>query len=521
MRRPLHPILFALLPALSSLSTNIEGLAVRHAVRPALVLLIATATLWIGLRQLLGSWKQAALISSVAVSILSVYGYLHTLAINLVSTWIDRPVAAHLVLAPASLAFILLVAWLVRQNADGTPTMTGVMNAIAVAALLYPAFRIVDFELRGVDAWPAAAGPMPSERVVSGGPGTERPPDIYYVILDGYGRADVLEEYFGFDNQAFLEFLTGAGFYVGEASHSNYGVTHLSVASTLNMDYLNDLAAAMGVESTDHRPISHLILDSLVVRALRSSGYEIVATETGYRRTELTGADLFFRRPSARVSPFEALMIEESFLRAVLDLAAEFGFERWYPGYSSHAGLVRFSLEKLGDAADLPGPKFVFVHVFAPHPPFVFDRDGNSPAQTGSYSTHDGNQFGGSVKEYREGYVDQVQYLNRVLMTVVEDILARSELQPIIILQGDHGSGLMTNWDAPAETDLRERMSILNAVLLPAKARSALYPEISPVNTFRLIFDSLFGTNLGLLPDRSYFSSWRWPYDFIELEYRP
>lgn len=82
-------------------------------------------------------------------------------------------------LAPSSLAFILLVGWLVRQRPDSTPTMTSVLNTIAVVALLYPVFRIVDFELRGITAWPSAAGPMPSERVVSGGAGAQPQPDIY------------------------------------------------------------------------------------------------------------------------------------------------------------------------------------------------------------------------------------------------------------------------------------------------------------------------------------------------------
>jgi len=49
-------------------------------------------------------------------------------------------------------------------------------------------------------------------------------------------------------------------------------------------------------------------------------------------------------------------------------------------------------------------------------------------------------------------------------------------------------------------------MKILNAYYLPDGGSEAIYPAISPVNTFRTIFNRYFGGNLPLLEDRSYFS---------------
>jgi hypothetical protein len=37
------------------------------------------------------------------------------------------------------------------------------------------------------------------------------------------------------------------------------------------------------------------------------------------------------------------------------------------------------------------------------------------------------------------------------------------------------------------------------------------------VNTFMLIFDLYLGTNLGLLEDKSYFSNYTHPYEFIQV----
>ncbi len=70
--------------------------------------------------------------------------------------------------------------------------------------------------------------------------------------------------------------------------------------------------------------------------------------------------------------------------------------------------------------------------------------------------------------------------------------LEKSTTPPIIIIQGDHGFWTGTN------------LPILNAYYLPGDAADALYPTISPVNSFRLIFDHYFGTDLGLLEDASY-----------------
>jgi hypothetical protein len=47
-------------------------------------------------------------------------------------------------------------------------------------------------------------------------------PDIYYIIVDGYARADVLREYYEFDNSEFLNGLEKRGFTVNDSSRANY-----------------------------------------------------------------------------------------------------------------------------------------------------------------------------------------------------------------------------------------------------------------------------------------------------------
>ena len=90
----------------------------------------------------------------------------------------------------------------------------------------------------------------------------------------------------------------------------------------------------------------------------------------------------------------------------------------------------------------MPGPKLVFAHIVSPHPPFVFDENGQALEPSSPYSMNDGDDYKGTLEEYRAGYPGQVRFVNRQLQQVVDALLAQSEAPPLIIIQGDHGPGM-------------------------------------------------------------------------------
>ena len=64
-------------------------------------------------------------------------------------------------------------------------------------------------------------------------------PDIYYILVDGYGRGDVLGDLYSLDNTQFLDDLAQQGFYVANQSHTNYIQSIYSISSALNFTFID------------------------------------------------------------------------------------------------------------------------------------------------------------------------------------------------------------------------------------------------------------------------------------------
>jgi hypothetical protein len=129
----------------------------------------------------------------------------------------------------------------------------------------------------------------------------------------------------------------------------------------------------------------------------------------------------------------------------------------------------------------------------------------------------DASGFMGTPEEYIEGYVGEVQFLNRTVQDALDDLLASAKPPFIVIIQGDHGPGNYFDMTRLDESCLRERYSIFNAYYFSSQDYSALYPAISPVNSFRAVFNTYFNAGLPMLEDRSYYSTWAAPYVFTEV----
>jgi hypothetical protein len=335
--------------------------------------------------------------------------------------------------------------------------------------------------------------------------------DIYYIVLDGFGRSDVLRKYYALNLDSFVAFLRAQGFFVAEGAHSNYSQTYLSLASTLNMNYLDDLAQVVGKEAQDRRPLEYLIRSNGLMKIAREAGYEVVFIGSDYDATKRVD------RADVCICRLHGLDQIEQAALALTPLGA-LPLVRWTHG--AHRQKVLDSFRALEEPAQSAKPRFVFAHIIAPHPPFVFGPDG-SPRQPSApmLEFFDGDDFSGSNLEYVAGYRDQVLFVTRWLTAFIQKILGRSGPAPVIVFHGDHGPGSMLRWNDPQATNVAERMSIFAAYYLPDDG-PPLYPALSPVNGVRALASRYFGVDLPLLPEKVSLSTWSRPYEFIDVSAR-
>jgi hypothetical protein len=331
-------------------------------------------------------------------------------------------------------------------------------------------------------------------------------PDIFYIILDGYAGNEMLSEVFTYDNQQFLNSLEEMGFYVAKGSKSNYARTHQSLGSTLNLEYFTNENWMAELLRNDSSVFYDLINNNLVKNQLAYFDYQTYTVPNSLRTIYWEDSQFVGNIPIG--TPFLWIYLRTTILTLFWDSLP-------YKVYQTQS---LNSLNHLEDSIEIEGPKFVFFHILMPHPPFVFDKDGNSNYSSDNFTLLDSNELKLPTDVYQEKYVEQLQFMNSKIDQIITSILANSEKQPIIIIQGDHGPGSYFDvHDYENNKCLFERFSILNAYYFPDQNYAVLYPEITPINTFRLIFDQYFGLSYDLLDDRSFFSAKEDLLNFIEV----
>jgi hypothetical protein len=526
-----HPLLFALFPVLSLYVRNADRLQLREALGAILIVPVAASSLWLLLRLILKDNRRSAIIVSVLLIVFFSYSHaVRASAILLYQAGILDNVGVHLVFASRiALAWLLFLAvllaavcYLTARSSSSFRGVTATLNMISLCLVTIIAANMAITRPNAgqgdmVDSnKPGAARTQKgdsrqqgrSAEEGAGASSVSNPlPDIYYIILDGYARADILEQLYGLDGSEIFSDLTERGFYVADQSRSNYCQTTLSLASSLNLTYLDDLASRVGSDSSSFAALDAMIENSLLVRSLRTYGYTIWAFSTGYSPTEIASADSYLSPPRS-LNSFQNELINTTPLTLLSKIQ-----------YRLHRERILYTLDHLVDAARVSSPIFVIAHVIAPHPPFVFGANGEPRQPDLPFTLMDGTHFmmGSTKEEYTTGYRDQLAFITARLLDAVDQILLRSPEPPIIVLQSDHGPGSMLDWNSVHNAYLPERFSILSAYYFPDQRYQALYPGITPVNSFRVILDQYFGMDYQILDDRSYYSNPRQPYLFVDV----
>ena len=315
----------------------------------------------------------------------------------------------------------------------------------------------------------------------------ENLPDIYYIILDEYAGFTSLQNNFGFDNSEFYSTLSQIGFIMPEINYSNYPYTILSVPSILNMQYMNFLEKEIGVESSDNRPITEILENNLVMKNLDKKGYHIVSVYAG---TDAAGSNQFVDEKLCEKEHFQ------NQLKTIINKSTSGIFFESLNSNDLKKDEIQCAFLEIPKIKNkTTQPIFVYAHMALPHSPFVFDENGNSV----SVSTKTNND-----EMIKKLYLDQLKFTNKKTIELVESILSKSENPPIILIQSDHGERTGIDWEDPTNDMLKQGFNNLNAYYLPNSNENLIYDSISPVNSFRLIFNEYFNADFDFIEDKHY-----------------
>jgi hypothetical protein len=478
----------------------------------ALASVVSFALAWLVL-SLLGATRESAMLGT-AVLIAMFYSY------GSVAGWIDgyvlrlglgdfatpnaldmNPHARHRFAAGWGLIAVLLAVLVARAGAGRGERL---VQTVAVAALGLCAYSLVQIAIGMVSSGSGAVGRGVAGDPHAGKQGTVRP-DVFFMVFDGYARQDVLARYYDFDNGPFLDALRARGLQVPTGTSSNYNWTFLSLASTLNLDYLQVLVPGIQPrDGKDRSVLYELIRDNAVARFLRLQGYEIVHVRSTWGATSVNPyADVEIR--------CETSTYANEFVRAVAESS-------WLGAFNSKGtiGLAQCHLanfDSLGNLKPRGRPRFVFAHFVLPHHPYLFDRQGRILRDAVVSNQF---EFQKQLWEDRAAYRGQLEYVNSKILSLVDELLdGRESNPPIIVIESDHGPGLARGISGPEHYAIR--FANLGAYYLPGAPADLIPSNGTAVNQFRRILSYYFGAELAPLPDRHFASPYSAPYEFGEI----
>ena len=423
---------------------------------------------------------RASIAAFVFLTFFNSYGIIYSYLLKL-----DLIQIEHYSLLPVFILTSIYASWLIAKSNDVSLTrFWTTATLIAGVLVILNVFRIIPHELAK-----AQHTTLPVHTSVINSPSGQMYPDIYYIVLDEFSGLEPMREYWHYQGvNEFKQFLEKKGFFVAEQSHGMSIVTLYELATRLNyQDYpcCNELRTYFGA-----------IANNRVMRYLKTKGYTTVTfdeSESVFPTDLPMQADYSYASAppstgsSGLLDDFGILVVNNTMLRAFSNIYEPL---ITVPAVKAHIDMLFFTLDKTKNLNEASSPKFVYIHLLLPHMPFIFDKNGT--VITTTYNTN--------WNDYLGNYIFSLNYTEKM----INNILSRADPRrpPIIILQSDHGARNQIYY-GNEETLLQNfpekfKTSILFTLYIPGYDTSSLPQNIKPINTFPIVFNYLFKTDIPL-----------------------
>ena len=422
------------------------------------------------------NWTKAAILAFLLMAFHFFFGSLQD---GLRKFFPGTFVSKYVFMLPLCFFLLLLMIIHLKKRKKSLQRLVFYLNTLLVLLIVIDTIVL----LRKSIAGKKDAGSLPKEFVACAGCPK---PDVYIIVADEYAGNKELKDVFNFDDSSFLNQLAGRNFHIIPTSSSNYNYTPYSIASTLNMDYLD-------LDRTGKQPVLTYTYETIrsnkLLEFLQYNHYKFY----NYSFFDFKGQPALTQETFLPVKT--KLITSQTFLSRVQRdlrflLVTRFKSEQEtrkdiYYHRDNNEKLFQRTLHIAGEKTNQP--KFVLTHLMVPHYPYYYDRNGNEfPYET----LGEGNQSN------QNNYIEYLQYGNKKLLELVDHILENSSGPPIIVLMGDHG---FRHFNKPV--DPKYYFYNLVAVHLPNNNYSAFSDSLTNVNLLRTVLNTSFGQRLAYLKD--------------------
>lgn len=495
-------MLLAPLPTALWVGLRHATMAIPEAIQTALIQGAVTLAVWVVVAVTLRSMTRAAVLLTPPVMLWFSFGFLAS-----------EPTLLHVIIW---LAVAIAIGVILMRRPWGREIVF-LANVLTAALLLQPVWLTASF------VWSSAPPPGRSHKLLPAVP-KERLPHIVHIVLDGFPSSNVLRDVHGIDISGFTNTLEKLGFKIIPDARSNYGQTLMSLAAVFEMQTVEPLLTetwrklnqppAQHAGRVTRALLSRRLEHSPVMQVLRASDYRFIAAETSFPRAVPNGADERWS-PAQRWCEFNFYQYAIQRETPLVTLCE--ARERQSLIYSRHQHLLQ-ALADVPPVENWREPTYFYEHVLAPHGPFVIDANGSFSGYDPRWELKDNWWLGIFRKRiYRERLPPLVQWITTSIGHQVSEMAKRADRPLVILIHGDHGSGLHSQ-DRVDENCHSEKFSPFLAVYSSDGRLGTVLPDDADL---AMLFPAVFSSQLGIpVPVRrspSYFSSWQTPGEQVEL----
>lgn len=307
--------------------------------------------------------------------------------------------------------------------------------------------------------------------------------NIFIIVTDMYAGDYILKK-LGYDNKNFYSELEKRDFHVFRDINSNYHKTIFSISSFLNMEYLENVHELTPLSAIQKSTLFHLakfndyqinyMSSFCVIKDYKNNVFNIEDYYSAYYINELFEV-LFIKTPFkflAKFLPKNDTIKEEEFIKKIVSKKQK---------------------------------NFTFLHVVAPHHPYLFDADGNELKEVNPIMQKDCSIL------RTDSYLKYVGYTNKHLLNLIDIILKSQNEKPIIILTGDHGCRYMNCNDIEHDYErvkdvtpwnIKSQFNTFLAYYNPDIDINEYKNTVSLINFFRQFSNDVFKTDFEYLKNK-------------------